>query len=144
MSTYCYMSGKIVCEDKEALDQVKKILEDGKWVKAGFWQDEVGRSGEQAYNDKELTVEIPYGNYRNLINVTEQLAKHGKLIGRWATTDGIFMGGDLGGKTEDLNHWASDVDCDPHPLGSDYGDNDEFEIAVSEWQDDIASLYVAE
>jgi hypothetical protein len=139
MSTYATIQGSIQFDKKEAYEKVVQILTDGGWIdSAGNWRNEIGdQIGDDGLYPSQMKINIPLGYYRNLLGILDAiLAEASAVSGKWASTDGMFSGGDLGSQEEiDLRKWADEQGFEEPP------DDDDFEN-MSIWMDEVIDFFM--
>ena len=156
MSTYFSCKAKIKYLNREAFDKAIALLVEGGWLKAnGLFQGESG-GNEVEYEvggcvaEKSLTIQIPYGYYRNLARFfsADKLfagaAPNSKAV--WTSTDGIFSGGictnEIGfnEQTVDLTEWWSQQGEDDEEVPDADEDFDEY----CAWQSEVEAAFFEE
>ena len=105
MSVYATIAGEIQYPDLERYEEAKQVLRSGGWIdEDDSWVDENGNEIEGADKEREgnvLSITIPAWCHRNLLHVLGGLtAGASSVSGQWASTDGMFAGGDLSGGDE--------------------------------------------
>jgi hypothetical protein len=106
---YLTMQGEITFPNKAALDAAVETLTAGHWMKEGKMVDECGNAYADCPSVDGLTIQFPYGLYRNIGIVIDRMVPGTEGLIAWTTTDGVFSGGIIeDGKetTYDLWEWA--------------------------------------
>ena len=140
MSFYATIQGQITYQNKEDFDKVVAFLRQNEWVKDDRFIGETENlvSGYKDINEKELTIAIPYGHYRNLARVFNEIFKGGagKIVA--TSTDGVFEGYVIidGKETVyNLNDWAKE---NIETKAPDY--EEDFD-AYCEWMTDVENAF---
>lgn len=147
MSTYALMDGAIHFSDKEAFETAISVLKNGNWIDSnGFWVKENGVITDDkaiVHNSSDMEILIPRGYYRNLVNILGTIIKGSdSAVGKWASTDGMFRGGEFSGSGIDLKNWAANNGMDDEPKEEDYADPDEYFESLYTWQDEIVEAFI--
>ena len=135
MSTYITLQGSLCFPDQVTFAAAVALLEDGGegWIQKGVFVDEckdplTTPERPATYPDTREIV-FPYGLYRNIGLVVDQIypGTTGTLV--WTCTDGCFQGGVIDNGVEtltDLEQWAkeSEMEKPNEPLIDDGGEFD--------------------
>jgi hypothetical protein len=140
MSVYATMRGEIEHADKSSYGDAANVLINGGWVddQGDFLDEDGGLLADNCLDPDDLTITIPRGYHRNLLHVLPRLVEGARSVsGKWASTDGMFRGGSLSGKSDvDLEEWARDNGFGDRP-GEDEDDDEIFT-----WMSDVAEAFV--
>jgi len=144
MSTYLTMEGEFTFPTKEKYDSAVALLQSGRWMdQQGYLLDETGvrKSDEADATPNLLTINFPYGYYRNIGSPIDAFKDGTTGLLVWTCTDGMFQGGvirDGVEKSFDLEKWAKEHG---HAAAPDAAtDFDEY----VEWQAEIEEEFMAE
>ena len=142
MSTYLTIEGEFIFPTKGKYEAAVALLQEGGWMdQDGYLLDETGdrRSDEADAVAETLTVNFPYGLYRNIGPTLDLIigGTTGLLV--WTCTDGMFQGGvirDGAEKTFDLEKWAKERNLAAMPDPATDFD------AYVEWQNEIEEAFL--
>lgn len=105
MVNYCYSRGKIKFEDSDSYhfncERLREIIENPIAIE---------ESAKRTFNDNKQVILIPFGQYINIIDLSEEIIRDsdvGKIVS--ATMDGSFMGyidAPEESETVDLYNWV--------------------------------------
>jgi len=142
MSFYATITGEITYQKKENFNKAYYFLRDNGWIKNNKFVNEdddfVSTEIENDINEKELTITIPYGHYRNLARIFNKLFKGGtgKIVA--TSTDGCFEGYIIVDGKEtvyNLNDWAKEN------IENDAPDSEKDFDAYCEWMTDVENAF---
>ena len=142
MSQYLTAEGEFTFPNKEKYEAAVALLLEGGWMdKEGYLLDETEarRSEEPDAVAATLTINFPFGLYRNIGAVMDALREDSTGQFVWTCTDGIFSGGVIRDGHEesfDLEKWAKErgLRAMPDPAT-------DFDKYV-EWQNEVEEAFL--